>query len=134
MALVDITRYLAIKDIVITGTHDTQLLKGVLALVLLRLLAAREAYGYELVSRVHELGLRDVPDGSIYPALLRLEREGQITSRLAPSPSGPSRKYYRLSAAGYAALAERERAWRALVQLLEPLLATPLKASGKEGR
>src|SRR5215211_2760283 len=56
--------------------HDSQLLKGVLGIVLLRLLAEQESYGYELVQRVHEAGLADVLDGSIYPALGRLEREG----------------------------------------------------------
>jgi PadR family transcriptional regulator PadR len=104
--------------------HDSQLLKGVLTLVLLRLLAERESYGYELVSRVHELGLVDVPDGSIYPALGRLEREGLVSSRLVPSSAGPARKYYRLSRSGQASLTQRQRAWADLVGLVGPLLAT----------
>jgi PadR family transcriptional regulator len=102
-------------------SHDTQLLKGVLGLVLLRLLSERESYGYELVTRVHALGFNDVPDGSIYPALTRLEREGHLESRLVPSSSGPARKYYRLSASGVDALARGERAWRFLVARVEPL-------------
>jgi PadR family transcriptional regulator PadR len=104
--------------------HDSQLLKGVLTLLLLRLLAERESYGYELVSRVHELGLVDVRDGSIYPALGRLEREGLVSSRLVPSSAGPARKYYRLSRSGQASLAQRQRAWVDLVALVGPLLAT----------
>jgi PadR family transcriptional regulator PadR len=104
--------------------HDSQLLKGVLTLVLLRLLAERESYGYELVSRVHALGLVDVRDGSIYPALGRLEREGLVSSRLVPSSAGPARKYYRLSRSGQASLAQRQRAWVDLVALVDPLLAT----------
>jgi PadR family transcriptional regulator PadR len=103
--------------------HDSQLLKGVLTLVLLRLLAERESYGYELVNRVHELGLVDVQDGSIYPALGRLEREGFVSSRLVPSSAGPARKYYRLSRSGQASLAQRQRAWADLVALVGPLLA-----------
>jgi PadR family transcriptional regulator, regulatory protein PadR len=106
------------------GGHDSQLLKGVLTLVLLRLLAERESYGYELVSRVHELGLPDVPDGSIYPALGRLEKDGHVSSRLVPSSAGPARKYYRLSRSGQAALAQRQRAWTDLVALVDPLLAS----------
>src|SRR5262245_6370795 len=107
--------------VAVTASHDSQLLKGVLGLVLLRLLSEGESYGYELVTRVHALGFEDVPDGSIYPALNRLEREGQLESRLAPSPSGPARKYYRLSAAGLEALERGAQAWRFLVARVDPL-------------
>ena len=58
------------------AVHDSQLLKGVLTMVLLHLIGERESYGYDLVERVHALGLAGVPDGSIYPALNRMEREG----------------------------------------------------------
>jgi PadR family transcriptional regulator PadR len=107
--------------VIVTASHDSQLLKGVLGLVLLRLLSEGESYGYELVTRVHALGLDDVPDGSIYPALTRLEREGHLKSRLVPSSSGPARKYYRLSAGGERALVQGEQAWRFLVARVEPL-------------
>ena len=112
--------------------HDSQLLKGVLGIVLLRLLAERESYGYELVVRVHEAGLRDVPDGSVYPALGRLERDGYVSSRLVASRSGPARKYYRPTEPGRQFLASRTRAWRALVAVVEPLLASPVPAKPKE--
>lgn len=114
--------------------HDTQLLKGVLTLVLLKLLAEQESYGYELVTRVHELGLTAVPDGSVYPALSRLERDGRIVSRLVPSSGGPARKYYRLSPRGHALLDERQAAWTSLVAILEPLLASPARPRLKEAR
>jgi PadR family transcriptional regulator, regulatory protein PadR len=114
------------------GAHDSQLLKGVLSLALLRLLAERESYGYELVTRLHELGLTEVQDGSVYPALGRLERDGQVTSRLVASSSGAARKYYRPSASGYAALAHTELAWRGLVRALEPILSRPVPAKPKE--
>ena len=45
------------------GVHDSQLLKGVLSLALLRLLAERESYGYELVTQLHAMGLTEVQDG-----------------------------------------------------------------------
>src|SRR5713226_9078929 len=114
------------------GAHDSQLLKGVLSLALLRLLAARESYGYELVGRLHELGLRQIQEGSVYPALSRLEREGSVISRLVSSNSGPARKYYRLSAVGYASLAESEAAWKTLVKALEPILSKPVPARPQE--
>ena len=115
-----------------TTAHDSQLLKGVLGLVLLRLLAERESYGYELVVRVHDAGLAEVADGSIYPALSRLERDGHISSRLVASTAGPARKYYRPTASGRQLLAERARAWHALAAVVEPLLACPLPAKPKE--
>jgi PadR family transcriptional regulator PadR len=114
------------------GAHDSQLLKGVLSLALLRLLAERESYGYELVTRLHDLGLTEVQDGSVYPALGRLERDGHVTSRLVASTSGAARKYYRPSAAGYASLAHTELAWRSLVRALEPIISSPVPPKPKE--
>ena len=72
-----------------TPTHDPQLLKGVLSLLLLRLLADRESYGYEVVQSLHQLGLSDISDGTVYPALARLERESRVSARLVSSRSGP---------------------------------------------
>jgi Predicted transcriptional regulators len=53
--------------------------------LLLWLLAERESYGYELVQRLRGLGLTSIPDGTVYPALARLEREGRANARLVPS-------------------------------------------------
>ena len=114
------------------GLHDSQLLKGVLSLALLRLLAERESYGYELVTRLHALGLTEIQDGSVYPALGRLERDGHVTSRLVASSSGAARKYYRLSTAGYAALAHIEAAWLSLVRALAPIVSRPVPAKPEE--
>jgi PadR family transcriptional regulator, regulatory protein PadR len=77
-----------------TSAHDAQLLKGVLSLLLLQLLAERECYGYGVVQRLHEIGLADVLEGIVHPALARLEREGRVSTRLVSS-NGPARKYYR---------------------------------------
>ena len=106
--------------------HDPQLLKGVLSLLLLQLLAERESYGYEVVQRLHEIGLTDVLEGTVYPALSRLEREQRIRSRLVASSSGPARKYYRPTAAGYAALAEGRATWLALTDLVADVLRRPV--------
>jgi PadR family transcriptional regulator len=114
------------------GAHDSQVLKGVLSLALSRLLADRESYGYELVTRLHQLGLTEIQDGSVYPALGRLERDGQVTSRLVASSAGAARKYYRLSPAGYEALARIELAWQSLVRALDPLLSTPVPLEPEE--
>lgn len=113
--------------------HDPQLLKGALGLILLRLLADGESYGYELATRVHALGLVEVADGSIYPALTRLERDGHLVSRLVASTAGPARKYYRLTEGGREALAAGRRAWLSLAEVVTPLLGSaPTLARGRE--
>src|SRR5262249_18520129 len=106
----------------VSPTHDPQLLKGVLTPLLLRLLAERESYGYELVQRLRSIGLTDIADGTVYPALARLEREGRVAARLVASRSGPARKYYRPTEAGYAALESGASGWRALAEVVTPAL------------
>ncbi|WP_261568830.1 PadR family transcriptional regulator [Frankia gtarii] len=107
-------------------THDPQLLKGVLSLLLLRLLAERESYGYEVVQRLRELGLSDIGEGSVYPALARLEREGRLQGRLVASRSGPARKYYRPTPAGSQALSEGTENWLSLAAVVHPVLVRRL--------
>src|SRR5471032_372560 len=106
-----------------TPTHDPQLLKGVLSLLLLRLLADRESYGYEVVQSLHQLGLSDISDGTVYPPLARLERESRVSARLVSSRSGPARKYYRPTKAGYSTLAEGVTDWFAFVEVTNPVLS-----------
>ena len=55
--------------------------------------------------------LEDVKEGSIYPLLVRLEKKGMISSELRPSPLGPKRKYYSLTAEGEAYLQEFIKCW-----------------------
>ncbi|MDT7570761.1 MAG: PadR family transcriptional regulator, regulatory protein PadR [Actinomycetota bacterium] len=112
---------------------DPQLLKGVLSLLLLHLLAEQESYGYELVKRLHDLGLPDVLEGSVYPALSRLEREQRITSRLIASTAGPARKYYRPTSDGYAALEDGARRYQVLTDAVSRQLARPVPATPQEG-
>jgi len=95
--------------------HDPQMLKGVLSLLLLQLCATQEDYGYSLVVRLQQLGFADLAEGTVYPALSRLESQGFLDARLVRSASGPARKYYAVTPAG---TAERERArlaWLSLV-------------------
>ncbi|MGX6600816.1 PadR family transcriptional regulator [Micromonosporaceae bacterium Da 78-11] len=111
-----------------TESHDPQLLKGVLSLLLLHLLAERESYGYEAVQRLQAAGFTDVLEGSVYPALSRLQREGRVDTRLVPSPSGPARKYYRLTADGRRALVDGSAAWTRHAAGVEAVLSRTLPA------
>jgi PadR family transcriptional regulator, regulatory protein PadR len=102
-----------------SALQDAQLLKGVLRLLLLELLARGESYGYELVVRLRAHGLDKVGEGSVYPALGRLERDGLLASRLEPSGRGAARKYYRLTEQGHAELAGARAAWRTLSETVQ---------------
>ena len=113
--------------------HDPQLLKGVLSLLLLHLLAEQESYGYEVVQRLHGAGLSDILEGTVYPALSRLEREGRVISRLVSSNAGPARKYYRPTPAGYDALAIGTSNWSVLADVVGSVLNRPVPPEPKKG-
>lgn len=115
------------------STQDPQLLKGVLTLLLLQLLAERESYGYEVVQRLHEVGMVDILEGTVYPALARLEREGRVSARLVSSKAGPARKYYRPTAAGYDALSVGIANWRSLADVVGSVLNRPIPTEPIKG-
>lgn len=99
--------------------HDPQMLKGVLAFLLLSLLSNEDGYGYGIVTRLRNVGFPELREGTVYPALARLEAAGHLTSYLAQSDSGPARKYYRTTSSGREELADRARAWASLVAAVE---------------
>lgn len=112
-------------------THDPQLLKGVLGMLVLQVLSDEETYGYELVSRLHERGLSGISTGTVYPVLNRLEREGLLCSRLVASTSGPARKYYGVTDQGRAALSDAIGSWHDLATAVGSVLG-PGDPSTKE--
>ncbi|RYD49254.1 MAG: PadR family transcriptional regulator [Verrucomicrobiaceae bacterium] len=85
-----------------------QMRKGVLDLCILQALAASEWYGYALVKALVAVPGVGVAEGSIYPLLSRLKRQGLVTTRLEESPEGPARKYYSATAEGRALAKEME--------------------------
>ena len=111
--------------------HDPQLLKGVLSLLLLHLLAERESYGYEIVQRLHSIGLNDVATGTVYPALSRLEKERWLKARLVPSNEGPARKYYQPTPVGLQALGAATSQWNSLVAVVARQLSRPITTPPK---
>ena len=91
----------------------SQLLRGVLDLCLLAVMGDGPAYGYEMTKRLRAHGLSTVGEGSIYPLLGRLERDGLVETRRAASNGGPPRKYYSLSPEGERALEAGVGEWQA---------------------
>lgn len=101
------------------------LLQGTLDLIVLKLLRAGPANGWDLTQSIQLVsrGALDVNYGSLYPALRRLEARGLVTARWAPSPNNRRARYYHLTAAGRRQLVTERDAWerfsRALGLILE---------------
>jgi PadR family transcriptional regulator, regulatory protein PadR len=102
---------------------NPEFLNGVPELLLLRLLAERPMYGYQLVQAIREASdaALEFGEGCVYPILHRLEAEGSLESSRAVA-SGRSRVVYRVTAAGKRQLAERQGAWEATVAAVRRVL------------
>ncbi|MFN8558400.1 MAG: helix-turn-helix transcriptional regulator [Dehalococcoidia bacterium] len=89
-----------------------ELLKGHLDLLLLTIVADEPAHGYAIIEalRRRSEGVFDLPEGTVYPALHRLERAGLLSGRWVDA-GGRRRRIYELSGVGAAALKERRREW-----------------------
>lgn len=95
-----------------SGAMDqTQLLKGVLDLVVLAVLDRDDAYGYDIVRRLREGNLQDVGEASVYGTLRRLFAAGFLSSYVVPSEEGPHRKYYSLTDVGRSKLNDAAKDW-----------------------
>jgi len=77
---------------------DTQFKKGVLELCVLTLLQIKDYYGYELVTEISKN--ISISEGTIYPLLRRLKKDGHVKKYLKESQEGPPRKYYKLTSEG----------------------------------
>jgi PadR family transcriptional regulator, regulatory protein PadR len=99
----------------------TEMLKGTLEGIVLAILAARPAYGYEITARLRDQGFSDIAEGTIYALLIRVEQKGLVDVEKVPSEKGPPRKVYSLNAQGHAYLDEFWRTWRFLAERLQQL-------------
>lgn len=88
-----------------------QLRRGVLEYCVMALLREEERYAFDLVRELAETEGMAISEGTIYPMLARLRRDGLVETTWQESPSGPPRRYYRLSATGRTALREFRREW-----------------------
>jgi PadR family transcriptional regulator PadR len=103
---------------------ERELRRGSLELIVLHLLAPREAYGYEIVSKLtaDTNGALEVTDGTLYPVLYRLERGGFVDVRWETPERGVPRKYYRLTDAGRLELARLTHEWTSFAKAMAKLL------------
>ncbi|WP_419960893.1 PadR family transcriptional regulator [Psychrobacillus sp. BM2] len=105
----------------------SQLLKGILDGCVLAVIEKEAVYGYELSKKLQKVGLEDVSEGTIYPVLLRLQKNKLIIGEMKPSESGPNRKYYSLTSEGKEALEVISIEWN---QLSVPINALLSKGDG----
>ena len=103
----------------------TDLMQGTLELMILKTLAREEMHGYGIAQRIHEAveDLLKVEDGSLYPALYRMEERGWISSVWGASENNRRAKYYKLTRAGRQQLAAESVNWdrisRAVMKVLQ---------------
>jgi PadR family transcriptional regulator PadR len=89
----------------------TQMRRGTLQYCVLALLATDERYGFDLVKALADVDGMVTSEGTIYPLLSRLRRDGLVETTWRESPTGPPRRYYRLTDSGRAALDGFGREW-----------------------
>ncbi|PLR91034.1 PadR family transcriptional regulator [Bacillus halotolerans] len=110
---------------------NCELIKGSTVILVLTLLNERPMYGYELVKEMgsrsdHELQMKE---GTLYPSLHKLERQGYISSYWEKQEKGPDRKYYRITEDGREILAERTKEWSMFSAMMDRML----KRGGQNG-
>lgn len=89
----------------------TQMRRGTLQYCVLALLDEEERYGFDLVRALADVDGMVTSEGTIYPLLSRLRRDGLVESSWQESRTGPPRRYYRLTEAGRSALEGFRREW-----------------------
>jgi PadR family transcriptional regulator, regulatory protein PadR len=107
----------------------SQLRKGLVELLVLAALRREELYGYQLLQRLAEMEGLALTESTLYPVLGRLAGDALVAVRQEPSPSGPPRRYYRLTRAGQKRLDEMLAHWRAVNGSIEQLASDRKGAS-----
>jgi PadR family transcriptional regulator, regulatory protein PadR len=103
---------------------DRELKRGVLEMVLLRLLLDGPTYGYNLVSEIAERseGELEVKEGTLYPLLYRLEEQGLVRAEWETPERGTPRKVYRITATGRRTFEDRAEQWRRFARRVDALI------------
>lgn len=112
--------------------RDAQLLKGILEGCVLSVIARGETYGYEILSELEKAGFDEIGEGTLYPVLTRLDKNGCIQCRRAKSPLGPIRKYYTITLTGKKQLKEFQQNYKKITESTERILMGHDRKTGKE--
>src|SRR5262245_54572951 len=107
---------------------NADLLPGTLDMLILKAVSLKPLHGYGVLLRIAQISghALDIPQGSLYPALYRLEHQGLVVTEWGESENKRRAKYYTLSAAGRKRLREETEGWRRLSEAIGAALrATP---------
>ena len=106
---------------------ETQLRRGSVRVLILGLLQEQPMYGYQLSKELQKrsMGYFEFKEGTLYPALHRMERDGLVLGRWQVVEEGPSRKYYQLTEKGREELARSRKEWATFAERLLALLGKP---------
>lgn len=99
---------------------NIQFKKGVLELCVLALLERKNMYGYELINEISKK--IEISEGTIYPLLRRLRKEGYVTTYLEESKEGAPRKYYKLTNSGKKIGNDLKKEWAGFIEKVNEFL------------
>lgn len=113
---------------------NRELVKGSTSLLLLQLLEEKDMYGYELVKELEKRSCNEftVKEGTLYPALHKLEKQEYIECYWQEQTKGPARKYYRITDAGKEMLLEKTEEWDNFVSVMNKLMGRKKHGTAKE--
>ena len=106
--------------------HDRStdpLASGVIDLLVLRVVADGETYGYEIAQTLEVHGLTGVSEATVYTSVKRMEKQGHFTSRREIAENGRARRYYALTPSGRRELSHRLATWDALAKVVTSVFA-----------
>jgi transcriptional regulator len=108
------------------GTRNADALRGTLDLLILRTLAAGSMHGWGISQRIGQMseGALDVNQGSLYPALQRLEQKDWVTSEWQVTENNRQAKYYSLTREGKRAIAAETASWKRFASAVELIIET----------
>ncbi|MDQ0271279.1 PadR family transcriptional regulator [Cytobacillus purgationiresistens] len=113
---------------------NRELVKGSSSLLLLQLLEERDMYGYELVKELEKRSENEfsIKEGTLYPALHKLEKQEYIECYWQEQEKGPARKYYRITASGKEMLLEKTREWNEFVSVMNKMVGRKKHGTAEE--
>ncbi|MCT8138533.1 helix-turn-helix transcriptional regulator [Anaerobacillus sp. CMMVII] len=103
---------------------NRELVKGSTSLILLQLLEEKDMYGYEIVKEMEARSghILQVKEGTLYPALHKLEKQQYIEAYWQQPDKGPARKYYRITELGKEILEEKTSEWKNFVSVIDKVI------------
>ena len=106
------------------AVEKADLLQGTLDMLILKIVALGPVHGYGISQRIRQIskGVLQVQQGSLYPALHRLEKRDWLEADWGESDNGRQAKFYRLSAKGRSQLVEEQSNWNRLSEAVELIL------------